>query len=378
MKNAAVVQFEGVSKRYGTFTALHPTSLRIEAGEFFSIIGPSGSGKTTLLGTTAGFVPPTTGRILVNDVDIVPVPLYRRGIGMVFQNYALFPHMTVAENIGFPLRMRGVAKAEIARRVNAMLEMVRLPAFADRRIAQLSGGQQQRVALARAAIYDPKLLLMDEPLGALDKNLRVEMQDEIKRFQQNFGCTVLYVTHDQEEAASMSDRIAIMNNGRIEQIGTAHHLYEYPRNRFVASFLGEANLLDVASVERVGEGTKVTTVDGQILDSAHKASSRSVSVCIRPEAIQMSRTTTGASNSMPARVVLATHGAGFIRYKLQLASGAELSKRAPADRGVQLFPVGTEVFVHFEAKDVLLIGDDGECNEAGVPERQSFPDVAHS
>jgi putative spermidine/putrescine transport system ATP-binding protein len=216
---------------------------------------------------------------------------------------------------------------------------------------------------------------MDEPLGALDKNLRVEMQDEIKRFQQSFGCTVLYVTHDQEEAASMSDRIAIMNNGKIEQIGTAHHLYEHPRNRFVASFLGEANLLDVVAVQLVGEGVMVKVSDGQILESAHKPTSHTVCVCIRPEAIKISQTPPKAKNSMPARVVLSTHGAGSVRYKLRLSSGIELSKRAPAVRGAQLFPAGSEVFIHCEEKDVLLIGDKGDCSgeafrsSAHLPER---------
>ena len=241
----AEIRFENVAKHYGAVHALHPFSLTIEAGEFFSIIGPSGSGKTTLLGVTAGYVPPSGGRILVNGENIVGVPPFRRGIGMVFQNYALFPHMSVAENVSFPLRMRRTDKAATAERVKRILAMVQLEQLAERRPSQLSGGQQQRVALARAAVYDPVLLLMDEPLSALDKNLRETMQDEIKQFQAALDSTVLYVTHDQSEAAAISHRIAIMNHGRLEQVGTPRELYEHPVNRFVASFLGEANLFEL-------------------------------------------------------------------------------------------------------------------------------------
>ena len=253
----ANVEYDGVSKIYGSVHALRPTNLRVEPGEFFSIIGPSGSGKTTLLGVTAGFIPPNTGKILINNENIVSVPPYRRSIGMVFQDYALFPHMTVGENVGFPLRMRRFKRNEIASRVERILSTVHLDGFHHRRPNQLSGGQQQRVALARAAVYDPLLLLMDEPLSALDKNLREAMQDEVKQFHMALGSTVLYVTHDQVEASAMSDRIAIMNEGRIEQIGTPKDLYEHPRNRFVASFLGEANLFNVVSVEPRGDGSRL-------------------------------------------------------------------------------------------------------------------------
>src|SRR5690242_2303591 len=203
----AAVQFIALEKRYGTVTALLPTNLDVRSGEFFAIIGPSGSGKSTLLGVTAGFIPASGGHILVDGRDLVGEPPYTRNIGMVFQNYSLFPHMSVAENIAFPLKMRRLAAAEVAAKVARMLEIVRLAGFGDRRPQQLSGGQQQRVALARAAVYDPILLLMDEPLGALDKNLREEMQEEIKRFQAAIGTTVIYVTHDQQEAACMADRI---------------------------------------------------------------------------------------------------------------------------------------------------------------------------
>ena len=274
-RRGARVVYDGVTKQYGNLYALHPTSLEIESGEFFSIIGPSGSGKTTLLGVTAGFIPPTDGQILVDGRDLVGIPPFQRNIGMVFQNYSLFPHMTVAQNIGFPLRMRKLGRAEADERIKRMLGVVRLGGMADRYPAQLSGGQQQRVALARAAVYDPVLLLMDEPLSALDKNLREEMQREIKAFQQALGATVIYVTHDQYEASSMSHRIAIMNGGRVAQIGSPRELYENPRNRFVASFLGEANLFEVRRHEpAAGNRTLVETGQGFRIHAAGIAAAR--------------------------------------------------------------------------------------------------------
>ena len=245
MTRGAALEFAGLGKRYGAVAALLPTDLTIAPGEFFAVLGPSGSGKSTLLGTVAGFVAPSGGRVLIDGIDITAAPPHRRNIGMVFQNYALFPYLSVAQNIAFPLKMRRLKRAEIAARVTRALEMVRLAGFADRMPAQLSGGQQQRVALARAAVYDPPLLLMDEPLGALDKNLREEMQEELRQFHRGVGATILYVTHDQQEAASMADRMAIMNHGAIEQVGPPHELYERPRNSFVARFLGEANMFGI-------------------------------------------------------------------------------------------------------------------------------------
>src|SRR5438445_2021307 len=209
----SAVDIVEIAKQYGSMNAVLPTSISIAAGEFFSIIGPSGSGKSTLLGIIAGYIEPTSGRVEINGRNIIPQPIYRRNIGMVFQNYALFPHLSVAENIAFSLKMRRLPNSEIRQRVDQALAMVRLESFKGRKPAELSGGQQQRVALARAAIYKPRLLLMDEPLGALDKNLRDEMQEEIKRFQAELGVTVIYVTHDQQEAAFLSERIGIMKDG---------------------------------------------------------------------------------------------------------------------------------------------------------------------
>ncbi|MCG8356205.1 MAG: ABC transporter ATP-binding protein [Kiloniellales bacterium] len=235
------VQFEAVAKHFGAVAALDGIGLEIEAGEFCTLLGPSGSGKTTLLKVLAGFEPLTAGRILVDGRDIGRVPVAQRNIGMVFQNYALFPHMTVGQNIAFPLEMRKASRDEIGRRVGEALALVDLQGFEARLPRQLSGGQQQRTALARAIVFQPDILLMDEPLGALDKNLRQAIQVELKQLHRRLGVTIVYVTHDQEEAMHLSDRIVVLNEGAIEQVGTPEQLYFAPANRFVAGFIGECN-----------------------------------------------------------------------------------------------------------------------------------------
>ncbi len=237
------VTARGVAKTYGDVVALHPLDLEIEEGEFLTLLGPSGCGKTTTLRLIAGFVRPSAGRILFGAEDVTRVAPQHREIGMVFQDYALFPHMTIAENIGFGLVERRRPAREIARRVEELLQLVRLPDIGGRYPAELSGGQQQRIAVARAVAHAPRVLLMDEPLGALDLKLRETMQIEIRRIQQALRITTIYVTHDQTEAMSMSDRIAVMNGGRLEQIGSATDIYNRPRTRFVADFVGQINLL---------------------------------------------------------------------------------------------------------------------------------------
>ena len=242
-----LAQLRGVRKTYdGETLVVKDLDLDIFDGEFLTLLGPSGSGKTTTLMMLAGFETPTAGQIMLAGRDLARVPPHRRDIGVVFQNYALFPHMTVAENIAFPLSVRGVPRSDIAVRVARALDTVRLSGFGERRPAQLSGGQQQRVALARALVFEPKLVLMDEPLGALDKQLREEMQLEIRRLHERLGITIVYVTHDQAEALTMSDRIAVFHRGVIQQIDTPAAVYEQPRNAFVASFIGESNRLDHA------------------------------------------------------------------------------------------------------------------------------------
>jgi spermidine/putrescine ABC transporter ATP-binding subunit len=259
------IELRGLSKRYGQEVVVNNVAVSIAAGEFFSLLGPSGSGKTTTLMMIAGFVQPDGGAILLDGNDIAATPPQKRGFGMVFQNYAIFPHLDVFENIAFPLRARRWPKAAIAQRVGWALDLVRLGRFADRYARQLSGGQQQRVALARAIVFHPPVVLMDEPLGALDKNLRFEMQVEIKDIQQRLGMTVLYVTHDQEEAMSMSDRIAILNHGRIDQVGTPGEVYERPANPFVGRFLGEANLIEGTIAGQCGDVVRLAMPCGQQL-----------------------------------------------------------------------------------------------------------------
>jgi len=245
MTLGAAVEVRNLEKSYGGIRVVDDVSLKVDAGEFVTLLGSSGSGKTTTLMMIAGFVKPDAGEMLIGPKEISTLPPERRGLGVVFQSYALFPHMTVFENIAFPLRLRRLSQAEIDRKVREVLELVDLGAFAARRIGALSGGQQQRIALARAIVFAPPVLLMDEPLGALDRRLRDQLQTEIKRIQQEMGVTVIYVTHDQEEALALSDRVAIMTDGRIEQLGSPDEVYEAPASPFVASFLGESNFIPV-------------------------------------------------------------------------------------------------------------------------------------
>jgi putative spermidine/putrescine transport system ATP-binding protein len=357
----AAVNFIDLEKRYGAVRALMPTTLEIQSGEFFAVIGPSGSGKSTLLGVTAGFIPASAGQILVNGRDLVGEPPYTRNIGMVFQNYSLFPHMTVAENIAFPLRMRGMAASEIDGKVARMLEAVRLSGYGSRRPQQLSGGQQQRVALARAAVYDPLLLLMDEPLGALDKNLREEMQEEIKRFQAAIGTTVIYVTHDQQEAACMADRIAVMNNGVIIQIASPRELYENPRTSFVASFLGEANLMNVEQITDGGaNGCTARVLGGYIVRTASATlpASRSA-LLVRPENIVIGDEPGSAENRFPGVISDVVYTAGSVRYRVRLGDNLVLTVRVPSRHGIVLQALGDAVTVAWRASDTIFVAEEG-------------------
>ncbi|MEZ2223794.1 ABC transporter ATP-binding protein [Rhizobium sp. RCC_161_2] len=246
------ISIERVRKAFGSYVALSDVSLDISAGEFLTLLGPSGSGKTTLLMALAGFVRPDSGSLIIGGRDVTRLSPDKRDIGIVFQNYALFPHMSVIANVAYPLLLRRVAKAKAQDRALAALARVKLEGFSDRNIAALSGGQRQRVALARAIVFEPRVMLMDEPLSALDKNLREHMQFEIRRLHDDLGITTIYVTHDQREALTMSDRIAVMDAGAIQQISTPFDIYHHPRNRFVAEFMGEANILPASSLMRIG------------------------------------------------------------------------------------------------------------------------------
>ncbi len=301
----AYVQFDGVSKSYdGATLVVRDLDLSVNQGEFLTLLGPSGSGKTTCLMMLAGFETPTAGAIRIAGKAVADVPPRDRNIGMVFQNYALFPHMTVAGNLAFPLQVRGLDGQAVDARVRRALQLVRLEGFDDRRPGQLSGGQQQRVAIARALVFEPELVLMDEPLGALDRRLREEMQYEIRRIQRSLGVTVVYVTHDQQEAMVMSDRVAVFNGGRIEQMATPEVLYEEPERPFVASFIGDNNLLrgrlagidgDICAVELDGKVVKALLVaSGKVGDE--------VTLAIRPERVGLAPRPGLYSNEITVRV----------------------------------------------------------------------------
>jgi spermidine/putrescine transport system ATP-binding protein len=309
-KNKAAIEARGVSKLFGSgenqVAALDNVSVSIGENEFFTLLGPSGCGKTTLLRLIAGFDFPNAGEILLYGSDIAPLPPYKRPVNTVFQSYALFPHMTVAENIGFGLEMQGKPKSEVAARVSAMLKLVRMEALRDRRTSQISGGQQQRVALARALAPQPKVLLLDEPLSALDYKLRKEMQIELKRLQGETGITFIFVTHDQEEALAMSDRIAVMSGGKILQVGTPWEIYDRPAERFVADFIGETNFLlgEVRSVE--GEAATVALSSGAEISSTFPSGTKPqgpVTVVIRPEHAQTVEPGAGLLSGMVSNVV---------------------------------------------------------------------------
>jgi spermidine/putrescine transport system ATP-binding protein len=286
------VRLERVTKRFSDVTAVDDLTLEIDKGEFFSLLGPSGCGKTTTLRMIGGFEDPTAGTVFLAGNDVTDLPPYRRDVNTVFQSYALFPHLSVSDNVAFGLRRKRVAKGEIEVRVREVLRLVDLEGFGERKPSQLSGGQQQRVALARALVNDPALLLLDEPLGALDLKLRKQMQLELKRIQEEVGITFLYVTHDQEEAMTMSNRLAVMRNGRIEQMGDPEDIYERPRTEFVAGFLGASNLLD-GRVEDRGPASATVVVDGgsriQVPADRLNGTPDAVKVGVRPEKIRLER-----------------------------------------------------------------------------------------
>jgi putative spermidine/putrescine transport system ATP-binding protein len=343
-----IVRFVGIGKTYdGIAQVVDDLHLDIARGEFLTMLGPSGSGKTTTLMMLAGFEAPTTGEILLDGRPLAKLPPHRREIGMVFQSYALFPHMSVAENVGFPLSVRRVAPDEIARRVARALDMVQLGGFAGRRPAQLSGGQQQRVAVARALVFEPKLVLMDEPLGALDKQLRGEMQLEIRHLHQRLGVTMVYVTHDQHEALTMSDRIAVFHRGRIQQLDAPERIYETPTNAFVARFIGENNRFD-GTLEAV-DGTRCTI---RIADGARIAGSlaatlpvgRRVSVSLRPERVQIR----AAGHTIPAGALCCLSGTlreviylgDHVRARVALPGNEDFTVKRPIDEAQLLPAVG--------------------------------------
>jgi putative spermidine/putrescine transport system ATP-binding protein len=350
---APYVEFLALQKTYdGTSLVVKDLNLKIRRGEFLTMLGPSGSGKTTTLMMLAGCEAPTDGRIFLDGVSIESMPPHLRDIGMVFQNYALFPHMTVRQNVAFPLEVRKRPASEIAAKVEQAMKTVRLSGFEDRRPAQLSGGQQQRVALARALVFEPKLVLMDEPLGALDKQLREQMQVEIKHLHERLGITMVYVTHDQAEAMTMSDRIAVFNEGRIQQLDTAEGLYERPVNSFVAQFIGENNRLSGRVIGRDGDRCRVALDNGpEVSALAVNIDGERTRLSIRPERVTINPTADAADNHLQARVEEMIYLGDHRRVRLSVAGTDEFIVKVPSGHAHGALAVGAVVSVGWSWAD---------------------------
>jgi len=354
------VVFEDVCKTYdGVANVVDHLHLEVGEGEFLSLLGPSGSGKTTTLMMLAGFERPTAGHIRLRGESIERLPPYRRNFGMVFQNYALFPHMTVGENLAFPLSVRGVGKGDAAQRVGRALEMVRLPGYESRLPGQLSGGQQQRVAVARALVFEPQLILMDEPLGALDKQLREEMQLELRGLHERLGITTVYVTHDQSEALTMSDRIAVFHHGRIQQVADPQTIYEQPANLFVASFIGESNRLAAQVVAaNDGGGCAARIADGIVLRGRAATPcdlSAQAVVAVRPERIAVTADA-GADcedNELPGVVEETIFLGGHLRVRLKCAAG-EIVASVPIQDAAAVPPAGSRAVARWPAASTVI------------------------
>lgn len=348
------IAIRDVYKGYGSFTAIDHVSLDVNPGEFLTLLGPSGSGKTTLLNVLAGFIRPDSGSIKVDGVEFLNCPPHKRDIGMVFQNYALFPHMTVAENVAYPLRLRKVSGAERTRRVKASLEMVQMDHLGERGIHQLSGGQRQRVALARAMVFEPKIMLMDEPLSALDKNLREHMQLELKRLHAQLGMTTIYVTHDQKEALTLSHRIAVLNKGRLAQLDTPDVLYERPNNRFVAGFIGESCFFPV---EEDGNAVSFQKRALKLPKGTALKLSQPRVLMVRPERLQwQAPSDTGAMNRIDAVARDVVYQGDSYHVGLVLSDGSELAARHQKGfRGVPVPTPGAAVQLWLHAEDTLLV-----------------------
>jgi putative spermidine/putrescine transport system ATP-binding protein len=362
----ASISMRGLTKRYGDFTAVDAIDLEARPGEFLTLLGPSGSGKTTTLNMIAGFVDVTEGDLLIDGQPVADLPPYKRNIGMVFQHYALFPHMTVAQNIEYPLRQRRIPSAERRTLVAQALDMVGLGALGGRRPKELSGGQQQRVALARAMVYSPRVLLMDEPLGALDKKLRDTLQLEIKRIHSDLGTTFVYVTHDQDEALILSDRIAVFNNARIEQIGSPTELYEYPTTLFVAQFLGESSLFHgVADEDREvnANGHRLSAVRGpEHLRGAH------VAVVVRPERIRIEPdgARPNSINAVPGTVVQHIYLGNSRKVEVRLDDDTIVLVRESAG-ALSVSGTGERVWLTFRPDDAAILASDVPLPTAPEP-----------
>lgn len=353
----AELKFDRLTKRYGAVTALDRFSLTVAAGEFVTLLGPSGSGKTTALNILAGFTPATSGDVRIAGNPVLELPPERRNIGMVFQSYSLFPHLSVFENVAFPLRLRGVRKAELETRVSAALAMVQLGDFAKRMPNELSGGQRQRVAFARAVVFEPPVLLMDEPLAALDLKLREQMQLEIRRYHQELGCTIIFVTHDQGEALTLSDRVAVMRDGRIAQIGAPQDIYDRPQSQYVAEFIGTTNLFVLANdgraVPELGVSLPRKAADGLL--------------SVRPEKIRPA--TSGPTDvTFDAALAEVVFQGDHILYAARLPSGRKIDFQVHRGPGVETLSRGDTVTLGFDLDDSVSV-----ASETGHAAQQPSP-----
>lgn len=357
------IVISGVSKQFGSIVGVDRVDLQVEAGEFLSLLGPSGSGKTTLLMMLAGFETPSSGNITLGGCDLTRVPPNKRGIGMVFQRYALFPHMSVAQNVAFPLKMRGMSRAEIGPLVEQALARVRLGGYGGRMPAQLSGGQQQRVAVARALVFQPPVLLMDEPLGALDKKLREELQIEIKTLHASLGVTIIYVTHDQEEALTMSDRIAVMDKGRIQQLGSPAALYHEPESGFVADFIGKMNFisgtvtsLDDSRIEIDASGQRISVERSQLGGRPELVRGQAVRIAVRPESISVAQANDDAIRvEVETSIFLGSHRTLVART----TDGTQLQVQLPSSRRDTGGEFRGAAFLRLEPGAVRVFGAEG-------------------
>jgi len=358
----SAIELSGIGKHYGAVRAVNGIDLVVGQGQFVTILGPSGSGKTTLLNLIAGLIEPSAGRIHIGGRDVTALPAAQRNVGLVFQSYALFPHMTVFGNVAFPLRVRGLPHAGIDRRVADVLRLVRLSGLEHRKPHQLSGGQQQRVALARAIVFEPAVLLLDEPLAALDRKLREEVRAELRRLQRTVGITTVLVTHDQDEALSLSDSIVVLNDGEVQQTGPPHETYLHPANRFVADFLGTANLFE-GELHAAGTGMALRLAGGQTLPVAATAGpeGRRVWALLRPERILLRDDEDG--DGLPATVIESVYHGQLVRYQLRLADGREIV--AIAADIVPRFQPDSPVWATWRPEDLWVVPD--EPRSASIP-----------
>jgi spermidine/putrescine transport system ATP-binding protein len=377
MEGEGKIQLETLTKRFGDHVAVDGIDVHMPPGEFFTLVGPSGCGKTTTLRMIAGFERPTSGRILLDDVDVAHTPPHKRNVNTVFQSYALFPHLSVADNVAFGLKYKRVTKAERQKRVSEILELVRLSGFEQRKPSQLSGGQQQRVALARALVLRPRVLLLDEPLGALDARLRKDLQVELKALQAEIGVTFVFVTHDQEEALTMSDRVAVMNNGRVEQAGPPQSIYEQPATLFVADFLGVSNLIPAQATGSDGGDCIIRVGERTLRACEGETSARGeIRAMVRPERVRVEPHGQEGENRLPGMLEHVVFLGSFRELHLRILGGSLVKAIAPNNGEPLSFEQGDPVTLHLPPEAIRVLPEPGaepaaSVETAGVAEAEA-------